>query len=141
MEALKEIFIPYIGKTVENQTQDLVIRLTGLQRRKNAYLNRLFILKSGPWKGWSHTFTPKMVDMCTIAPQKHELLFRFLWTSKTDKSSLFPLVRGEKTPLARDHVNLFLARCFRPFHNLSLSLLNNSRAITMILTIRENRVF
>ena len=48
MEALKEIFIPYIGKTVENQTQDLVIRLTGLQRRKNAYLNRLFILKSGP---------------------------------------------------------------------------------------------
>ena len=48
MEALKEIFIPYIGKTVENQTQDLVIRLTGLQRRKNVHLNRLFILKSGP---------------------------------------------------------------------------------------------
>ena len=34
MEALKEILISYIGKRVENQTQDLVIRLTGLQRRK-----------------------------------------------------------------------------------------------------------
>lgn len=34
MEALKEIFISYIGKSVENQTQDLIIRLTGLQTRK-----------------------------------------------------------------------------------------------------------
>ena len=132
MGALKKILISYIGKSVENQTQDLIIRLTGLQRRKNAHLNRLFILKSGLWKGWSHNFTPKMVDLYTIAPQKHELPFRLLWTSKTDKSSLFPLVRGEETPLARDHVNLFLARCFRPSHGLSLSLLNNSRAITVI---------
>lgn len=46
MEAFKEIHISYTGKTIEDQTRGLIIRVTELQRRQNAQSQQNFYTKA-----------------------------------------------------------------------------------------------
>lgn len=46
MEAFKEIHISCTGKTIEDQTQGLIIRVTELQRRQNAQSQQNFYTKA-----------------------------------------------------------------------------------------------